>query len=98
MKKTIVEKIRSVASPVSIVLFGSQVYGDPGDNSDLDIFVLEHEVKSKIDEVNKMIIALKDIPIAKDIVVASENEYAFYRKEAGSIYKTISEKGEVIFG
>jgi hypothetical protein len=41
---------------------------------------------------------LKDIPFPKDIIVASQAEYDFYSQEAGSIFRTVSEKGLVIYG
>lgn len=98
LKSTIIEKIKKVCSPVSIILFGSYIYGTPDQNSDIDILILEREIKSKVEEINKVISALRDIPYPKDIVVATLDEYEFYRKEAGSIFRTISEKGEVIYG
>jgi predicted nucleotidyltransferase len=98
LKSAIIEKIKSVSSPISIILFGSYVYGSPDQNSDIDILILEREVKSKIEEISKVTAALRDIPFPKDILVATLDEYEFYRKEPGSIFRTISEKGEVIFG
>lgn len=98
IKTAIIEKIKKVSSPIQIVLFGSYACGTPKSGSDLDILIVENDIASKVDEINKFITALKEIPYPKDIIVASQEEYDFYSKEAGSIYRTIAEKGTVIYG
>lgn len=94
----IVSKIKEVSFPVRIILFGSHAYGTPRPDSDIDLVVIENKISSKIMETNKITAALKDIPFPKDIIVASQAEYDFYSKEAGSIFRTVSEKGRVIYG
>jgi uncharacterized protein len=98
IKNEIIEKIQKVSSPIRIILFGSYAYGQPKNGSDIDILIIEKGITSKVQEINKFITALKGIPFPKDIVVASPEEYDFYSKEAGSLFRTISEKGTVIYG
>ena len=76
-----------------IYLFGSHVYGNPEPGSDIDIAVILHEVSSKVCEANKIYDLLDDIPYPKDIVVSSDKEFDHFRNQAGSIFRTISEKG-----
>jgi len=96
--KLIIEKIKKVSSPIRIILFGSYAYGVPENGSDIDLLIIKKNITSKIAEINKAVTALKEIPFPKDILVASPEEYDFYSKEAGSLYRTIAEKGTVIYG
>jgi predicted nucleotidyltransferase len=98
LKNRIVERIKSVSSPVRVILFGSYAYGSPRPGSDIDILVIEEKINSKMAEINKLLTALRDIPFPKDIIVASQDEYDFYSKEAGSVFRTVAEKGVVIYG
>ena len=94
---TIVKRIVAIANPVRIILFGSHAYGTPDENSDIDLLVIEDEVASKRRESVRLWELLADIPIAKDIIVASRSEYDFYRGQAGSVYRTADEKGIVLY-
>ena len=98
VKTKIIEKIKEVSSPIRIFLFGSYAYGVPDSASDIDIMVIEKSVASKVAESNRLLMALKDIPFPKDIIVASQDEFDFYKKEAGSIFRTVAEKGVVLYG
>ena len=77
----------------SVYLFGSHAYGSPGPGSDVDIAVILQQVSSKVREANRIHDILSDIPYPKDIVIGSEQEFDFYKTRAGSIYRTIAEKG-----
>lgn len=65
---------------------------------DVDIAVIMNHVESKIEQAAELWNELKDIPISKDIIVASQEEFNFYKNECGSIFKTIAEKGIVLYG
>lgn len=70
IKLDIVDKLKPL-NPYQVILFGSYAYGTPTENSDLDICVIEKELISKKEEKSKIRTALKDIKIAKDILVES---------------------------
>jgi uncharacterized protein len=84
-------------NPVKIILFGSYANGKPDENSDLDLCIVKQEVKSRISEKRRIRKLLHDISIAKDILVPSLKEYDFYKKEPGSIYMDIDQKGIVLW-
>lgn len=51
-KKTILEiteKIRKRYNPDKIILFGSYAYGKPGNDSDIDLFIIKNTRKRRID-------------------------------------------------
>jgi len=92
----IIERLKPL-NPLKIILFGSYVYGTPTVDSDLDICVIKKEIESKYQEQKEIRHRLKDLSIAKDILVASEEEYDFYKNEYGSVFMDIERKGKVLW-
>ena len=98
LKKEIVTRLKSVYSYSRIYLFGSYAYGTPEPGSDLDIAVILSKVESRVRESVKIAQLLSDLDYPKDIVVCSDDDFDFYSKEAGSIFRTIAEKGVLLNG
>jgi predicted nucleotidyltransferase len=97
LKNTIVDNLILSVHPKKIFLFGSYAYGNPTSESDLDILVIKDDFEKKIDVKRAMRKALSGIDMSKDLLVASSDEFEFYRHEAGSVYQTISQKGELLW-
>lgn len=97
LKNTIIDKLVRFVHPQKIFLFGSYVYGKPTSESDLDILVIKDDFEKKIDVKRAMRKALSDIDMSKDLLVARSDEFEFYAQEAGSVYQTISQKGELLW-
>jgi len=95
-KNEIINRIKEL-NPEKIIIFGSYAYGDTNANSDLDICVVEKNVENKLEEKKKIRNLLKNIEIAKDILVPSEEEYNFYKNEINSVYNDIDKKGIVLW-
>ena len=68
IKLIIIEKLKPL-NPEKIILFGSYAYGTPTKDSDLDICVVASDYTSKMEEKRKIREALKEINMAKDILV-----------------------------
>jgi predicted nucleotidyltransferase len=96
IKSKIIKKLK-LLNPEKIILFGSYAYGNPTNESDLDICVVQKEYKSRWEEKAKIRELLKDIKMPKDILVPYLEEYEFYKKEYGSVYKDIEDKGVVLW-
>jgi len=96
IKKQIVDALIPL-KPEKIILFGSFVYGNPTEDSDLDICVVEKDYVNKWKEKEKIREALKDIKMPKDILNPKLEEYEFYKNEYGSVYKDISDKGLLLW-
>ena len=96
IEKLIIEKLKSL-NPVKIILFGSYAYGKPTEDSDVDLCVVKENVKSRHDERKEIRERLKDINIAKDILVPSLEEYEFYKTQIGSVYMDIDQKGRILW-
>jgi len=96
IKFEIVEKLKPL-NPDKIILFGSYAYGNPTEDSDLDICVVEKDYQNKWEDKKKIREALKEIKIPKDILNPKIEEYEFYKNEYGSVYKDISDKGLLLW-
>jgi predicted nucleotidyltransferase len=96
-EQAIVAKLIDAVQPDKIYLFGSFVYGEPDGESDLDILIIKDGFGKKIDIKRAMRKALADIDMSKDLLVASSDEFEFYRHEAGSVYQTIAKKGRLLW-
>lgn len=79
-------------NPEKIILFGSYAYGNPTEDSDLDICIVEKEYDNKWNE-KKIRDLLDNIKMPIDILNPKMDEYNFYKNEYGSVYKDIEEKG-----
>lgn len=96
IKTEIVNRLKNL-KPQKIILFGSFAYGNPNENSDLDICVVSAEGAQKVKQKKAIRRLLSDLRIAKDILTPSEKEFEFYKKEFGSVYMDIDKNGEVLW-
>ena len=72
--KLIVKRIIDNYQPEKIILFGSHAYGNPTDESDIDLFIIKDDSKRRIDrgcEVMKILRDIKGISI-EPIVFTNE--------------------------
>lgn len=93
----IVSRIVDAIHPVKIILFGSYAYGNPTTDSDVDLVVVTETPLPKRRTSVAIWNLLGNIPLPKDIIVASRSEFEFYSQEAGSVLRTANEKGVVIY-
>ncbi len=97
IQNKIVNRIVKKVSPLKIILFGSHASDSTTAGSDIDLIIVKNKVRSKIKESAKIWNFLGDIPIPKDIIVVSREEYDFYKEEAGSVIRTANEKGITLY-
>ena len=85
--------------PARIILFGSQANGRARSDSDVDLLVLMDAVDNKRDLRVAMRESLADIPIDKDVLVASTDE-AIRRLTVGdrSVIATALQEGLPVYG
>ena len=97
IKKMIREKIYSEIKPKQVILFGSYAYGTATKDSDIDLMIVEQNiVGSKVKEAVRIKRILTEVDMSKDILVVSEEEFEFYKTEAGSVIRDAYERGEVL--
>lgn len=97
MQSQIIIPIVGAIHPIKIILFGSYANGIPTSDSDIDLIVVTETPLPKRKTSVILWNLLDAIPLAKDIIVTSREEFDFYCREAGSVMRTANEKGVVIY-
>ncbi len=93
----IVKRLVRRFNPEQIILFGSHARGDARPDSDIDLLVVLPLHGSKRAKRVEMRIALHDIRVPKDIVVATPEELAQRRHVVGTIIKPALQEGKVLY-
>ncbi len=101
VKHKIVETLKSL-NPEKIILFGSHAYGDPGKESDIDLFVVKNIDKEKVRDFRiktKKLLwqKFRDQNISFDVLVDSEDRMNERIKIGDRFYEEIYNKGQVIY-
>ena len=83
--------------PKKIYIFGSYAWGDPTEDSDLDIMIIIDECRNKIQDMRRGIKALRGIGFSKDIIVEGEKEFFENSKDVYKIENEIYNRGYLIY-
>jgi uncharacterized protein len=94
---TMVERIVREFEPVQILLFGSQARGEARWDSDVDLLVVLPSAPDKHKAAVAIRRALRDIPVAKDIIVSTPDEIARYGDMVGRILRAALREGTVLY-
>lgn len=92
-----VRRIVASAQPLKVIVFGSQSRGEGTSDSDLDIVVVEREVKDRFAEMVRLNRSLRGLLMAVDILVIGERDFEQWAATPGSIYYTASREGRVAY-
>lgn len=93
----ITRRIVSEFQPEKIILFGSHARGTAGPDSDVDLLVVMPVAGSKRAKRIEIAVALSDLQVAKDIVVATPEELRRYRDVVGTIVRSALREGKVLY-
>ena len=94
LKKEIVERLKPL-DPDKIILFGSYAYGEPNEESDIDLYIVTKDdyIPKNFKEKNELYLKvarlLRDLrkDIAMDIIVHSKKMHEEFVKQNSSFYK-----------
>lgn len=89
----VVRRIVDEVDPVRIVLFGSHARGDATADSDVDLLIVTQGEAAHRETVLRIRRRLADLPIAKDVVVASEQRVREYGHLVGTILRPALREG-----
>ena len=96
----ITEKIVNEYQPKRIILFGSFVYGNPTEDSDIDLLIIKETGKRSIDrwiEVKRLVRDIAPlVPVSPLVYTPQELEERTAIKDF--FIEEILEKGEVLYG
>ena len=93
MTRRIIEQF----NPIKIVLFGSHARGTAVPDSDIDLLVIKKIEGSKRKERIAIGIALHDINVPKDIIVASPEDVARIGNTVGTILYPALKEGKILY-
>jgi predicted nucleotidyltransferase len=91
------ERIVARFAPERVILFGSQARGDAGPHSDVDLLVVLAEVKDRRQEAIRIRQALADLPVAKDVFVATPEDIRLRGNLVGSVLRPALREGKVLY-
>jgi uncharacterized protein len=100
--RQMVDVIVREVDPETIILFGSRGRGGARADSDVDLLVVEREPfgpgHSRLAETNRLYIALRGIPIAKDLLLYSREEVEHWKDSLNHVIGRAYREGQIIHG
>ena len=84
-------------NPKKIYIFGSYAWGQPNEDSDLDIMIIIDKIEDRIKTMRNGIKALRGLKISKDLIVETEEEFKNYSRKNYRIENEILKKGVLIY-
>ena len=97
MIRAIVEEV----DPEQVILFGSRARGDAGEESDVDLVVVESEpfgkTRSRRLEAVRLWRALSDFVVSKDILVYSRDEFEYWRHSPNHVLARALQEGTILY-
>lgn len=89
--------LAQVARPQKIILFGSYGRGAPREDSDVDLLVVEAEVRDRAAEMTRLNRALSPLRISVDLLVVSREMFAYWATTPGNVYFDAIREGKVLY-
>lgn len=100
MIQEMVDTIVRVADPEQIILFGSHARGDARTDSDVDLLIVEREPfglqRSRRKETARLYLALRKLPVAKDLLLYSRDEFEKFKHASHHIIGRAKREGKVL--
>ena len=92
-----VRRIVEAFDPVQVILFGSRARGDNHAQSDTDLLVVLPEINDKREATVALRQLLSDLPMAKDVVVATPEEIGRRGLMVGTVLRPALREGTVLY-
>lgn len=96
--KEIADKIVKEFQPEKIILFGSYAWGKPGPDSDVDLFVVKEEKRSKIEMMRKVYDVIYGSGEAVDVLVYTPKQIEKRKKLGDPFVMNILNNGRILYG
>jgi predicted nucleotidyltransferase len=85
--------------PEQIILFGSHAWGQPNEDSDVDLLVIVPDSSEKsAQRATRAYRCLRGLLVPADVLVKTRAEVERYRRVRASLESEILERGKVLYG
>jgi len=95
--REMVRRIVEGFQPDRIILFGSHARGDAGPDSDVDLLVVMPLRGRRVDTAVAIRTVLSGMGVAKDILVATPEEFEAHKNLVGTIVYPAVHEGKVLY-
>ena len=89
--------LREAAQPKKIILFGSHGRGEARQESDVDLLVIETEVKDRVAEMTRLSRVLSPLRMSVDLLVVSQEMFDYWATTPGNVYFAAIHEGKVLY-
>ncbi len=93
----LIQRIVEEVHPLRIILFGSAVKGDVGQNSDIDLLVVMPEGVHRRRIAQFLYQKIIGLGVPFDILVATPADLQKHKDKIGLIYRTILQEGKEVY-
>jgi predicted nucleotidyltransferase len=95
----ITQRLVSTLDPEQIILFGSHAYGEPTEDSDIDLLVIiSQSDEPRYRRARRAYRALRGMGIPKDILVMTRAEVERKAAVPSSLVSQVLRQGKVLYG
>ena len=96
---SITQRLVTNLNPEQIILFGSYAYGEPTEDSDIDLLVIvAHSDEPRYRRSRQAYRVLRGIGISKDILVMTRAEVERKANVPSSLINQVLSQGKVLYG
>jgi len=95
--RQLTEMLREAASPTRIILFGSRAGGASDARSDIDVLVVEPDVKNRVAEMVRLGRVISPLRLPVDLLVVDEEAYKYWSDTPGNVYYEARKKGTPLY-
>lgn len=96
LKNEIIKRLQKI-NPARIILFGSFAFGKPTKDSDIDLLIIKEKISSKTRESIEARKMLKGIVMPFDTIIASQEEFDFYKDQINTVYFEADKRGVLLY-
>ena len=92
-----IRRIRQVAQPSKIILFGSYARGEATEDSDLDLMIILPGKPDKMAEIIRLRRAIGALGVGVDVLVFSEDEAQRRGQVPGTVVYWANKEGRILY-